>query len=254
MRREVVVAFDGSPHSRAAVEQAARETRVRGAELTVCHVWDGPHAEREAAITDQERRLAGRTLMDGVQLAERLLPGRPVRSILARGSPGPELVLFSRTAEMLVVGSRGLGRVAGLLLGSVSAHAVVHAFCPVLAVPERVDPRSRAWPADVVVGVDGSSCSLAALTFALGYARNHRLPVHVIHAKADAFLRQRAEAERWVAEAMTRLSPNHRDVVVTISTPDGSPYPPCCPAVSGPGCWSWDPEDWAASGEECSVR
>ncbi|MEU8379355.1 universal stress protein [Streptosporangium sp. NPDC048865] len=135
MKREIIVAFDGSPHSRDAVEWAALECRTRRAELTVCHVWDGPHAEREAAITEQRRRHAGRVLSEGAQLAERLLPGREVRAILARGAPGPELVSLSRTAEMLVVGSRGHGGLSGLLLGSVSAHVSGHAFCPVLVIP-----------------------------------------------------------------------------------------------------------------------
>ncbi|MFB9681120.1 universal stress protein [Streptosporangium vulgare] len=141
MRREIIVAFDGSPHSRGAVEWAALECGARRAELTVCHVWDGPHAEREAAITEQRRRHAGRVLFEGVQLAERLLPGREVRSILARGAPGPELVSLSRTARILVVGSRGLGGLTGLLLGSVSAHVAAHAVCPVLVIPPHATPR-----------------------------------------------------------------------------------------------------------------
>ncbi|MFC7641868.1 universal stress protein [Streptosporangium lutulentum] len=143
MRREIIVAFDGSPHSRSAIEWAARECRARRAELTVCHVWDGPRAECEAVITEQQRRLAGRILFDGMGLAERLLSGREVRSILIRGTPGPELVSLSRAAEMLVVGSRGLGGVAGLLIGSVSAHVAAHALCPVLVIPQAERPRGR---------------------------------------------------------------------------------------------------------------
>jgi nucleotide-binding universal stress UspA family protein len=134
MRREIIVAFDGSPHSRGAIEWAARECRAQRAELTVCHVWDGPRAEREAVITEQQRRLAGRILFEGVGLAERLLPGRDVRSILARGTPGPELVSLSRAAEMLAVGSRGLGRVRAQILGSVSQELLRRASCPVAIV------------------------------------------------------------------------------------------------------------------------
>ncbi|MGJ6970136.1 universal stress protein [Streptosporangium sp. G11] len=100
-----------------------------------------PRAEREAAITEQRRRHAGRVLFEGVQLAERLLPGREVRSILVRGAPGPELVSLSRTAKILVVGSRGLGGLTGLLLGSVSVHVAAHAFCPVLVIPPHATPQ-----------------------------------------------------------------------------------------------------------------
>lgn len=204
MRREIIVAFDGSPHSRSAVEWAARECGARRVESTVCHVWDGPLAECEVAIAEQRRRLAGRILFEGVGLAERLLPGRDVRSIPARGTPGPELVSLSRAAEMLVVGSRGLGGVAGLLLGSVSAHVAAHALCPVLVVPQ-VEQASRPCSATVVVGVDGSAGSLAALRFALGYARVHRLPVHAIHARAEASPRPGQEVQRWVTKTMAAV-------------------------------------------------
>ncbi len=223
MRREIVVAFDGSPHSRTAVEWAARECGARRVELTVCHVWDGPHAEREAAITGQERRLAGHTLLDGVQLAERLLPGRSVRSILSRGTPGPELVSLSRAAEILVVGRRGFGGITGLLLGSVSSHVVAHAPCPVLAVRQRPDPELLTESGEIVVGVDGSACSLEALTFAIGHARAHRLSVHAIHAGVDAPFLRGEEIERWVAEAMSRLPRSHSGVIVKTSTVDDPP-------------------------------
>ncbi|WP_433258127.1 universal stress protein [Streptosporangium sp. CA-135522] len=224
MRREIVVGFDGSPQSRTAVEWAARECGTGRAELTVCHVWDGPHAEREVAIAGQVRRLAGRTLIEGVELAEKLLPGRAVRSILARGAPGPELVSLSRAAEMLVVGRRGLGGVAGLLLGSVSSHVATHALCPVLAV-RQADPASPSSPGNVVVGVDGSICSVAALRFALGHARVHRLPVHVIHARKDTSSRSGWEVEQWLAETVASLSGDRSGVAVTAGTVSGPPLP-----------------------------
>lgn len=224
MRREIVVGFDGSPQSRTAVEWAARECGTSRAELTVCHVWDGPHAEREAAITGQVRRSAGRTLIEGVELAEKLLPGRSVRSILARGTPGPELVSLSRMAEMLVVGCRGLGGVTGLLLGSVSAHVATHALCPVLAV-RRADPASPPSPGNVVVGVDGSACSAAALKFALGHARLHRLPVHVVHARKDTSPQPGWEVERWLAETVASLAGDHFGMAVTAGTVSQLPLP-----------------------------
>ncbi|MEV7013386.1 universal stress protein [Streptosporangium sp. NPDC051022] len=229
MRREIVVAFDGSPHSRTAVEWAAGECRARRVELTVCHVWDGPRAGRGTTVPAGERGLAGHTLIDGVQLAERLLPGRAVRAILLRGTPGPELASVSRAAEMLVVGGRGTGGIAGSLLGSVSAHVTAHALCPVLAVPRRPDPAVRDRLGEVVVGVDGSASSLAALRFALGHARIHRLAVHVVHAKADASFRRTAEVERWITETVNRLPRSRPGTVVTVSALDGPPLPALLP-------------------------
>ncbi|MEU9836458.1 universal stress protein [Streptosporangium sp. NPDC048047] len=225
--REIVVAFDGSAQSRAAVEWAARACGVRGGRLTVCHVWDGPRAEREAAVTARERGLAGLVLSEGVELAERLLPGRAVRPVLLRGDPGAELVSLGRTAEMLVLGARGRGGTAGLLVGSVSAHVAAHAACPVLAVRGTESAAGRAET--VVVGVDGSACSLAALRFALGYARGHRLPIHAIHARRDGPGRPGEELERWVAEAVAELPRGTAGVTVTTSTVGGPPLPVLLP-------------------------
>lgn len=159
-----------------------------------------------------------------MELAEELLPGRVVRSILARGAPGSELVSLSRAAEMLVVGCRGLGGVTGLLLGSVSSHVAAHTLCPVLAV-RRADPTSPPSPGSVVVGVDGSACSAAALRFALGHARVHRLPVHVIHARKDTSPQPGWEVERWIAETMASLSGDHSGVVVTAGAVSQPPLP-----------------------------
>jgi nucleotide-binding universal stress UspA family protein len=117
---------------------------------------------------------------------------------------------------MLVVGSRGLGGVAGLLLGSVSAHVAACALCPVLVVPQ-VEPASRPCSATVVVGVDGSAGSLAALRFALGYVRIHRLLVHAIHARAETSQPEQ-EVQQWVAETMAAVPRNHSGLVVTTST------------------------------------
>ena len=116
-----------------------------------------------------------------------------------------------------MVGSRGLGGVAGLLLGSVSAHVAAHALCPVLVIPQ-AEPASRPCPATVVVGVDGSTGSLAALRFALGHAHIHRLPVHAIHARAETSPRPEQEIQQWVAETMAALPRNHSSLVVTTST------------------------------------
>ncbi|MFF5213026.1 universal stress protein, partial [Streptosporangium sp. NPDC000396] len=145
--------------------------------------------------------------------------------ILARGAPGPELVSLSRAAEMLVIGRRGLGGVAGLLLGSVSAYVAAHALCPVLAV-RQAGTASQAHPETVVVGMDGSACSLAALRFALQYARSRRLPVHAVHAvraRADTSFRPGEEVGRWLAETMASLPGGHCDVAVHASTLGGPP-------------------------------
>ncbi|MCT9932168.1 universal stress protein [Planotetraspora sp. A-T 1434] len=184
MNREVIVGYDGSPPGRAAVEWAAEQCRAERTRLTICQIWAGPYASWAEATAIGERRLASRCLAEGVALAERLLPGREIRPVLLRGDPREELISLSRDASALVVGHRGLGGVAGLVLGSVSAHAAAHASCPVVVVRAGGgvdDPRGG-----VVVGVDSSPSSRAAMEFAARTAAGRGLPLRVVHALGEA--------------------------------------------------------------------
>ncbi|WP_182905529.1 universal stress protein [Microbispora sp. H13382] len=184
MRQEIVVAYDGTRQSRAAVEWAAAECRVRRrAGVAVCEVWDGPYPERAEAVAAEERRLAALRLFEGVRLAERLLPGREVRPVLVRGDPKDTLVALSREAAMLVVGHRRHGRLTGLLLGSVSAYAAAHAACPVVVVGA---PAPAPPAGGVVVGIDvarpdGPEAE-CAMRFAVEVARNRSLPLTAVYA------------------------------------------------------------------------
>ena len=127
----IVVGVDGSPESRAALHWAVGEARLRGAELQAVHVWGAPAL---ASPTD-ELRLEARTLVDSV-VAEALAGGDDVKvtPVLVQGNPAELIVEASRGADLLVVGSRGRGGFAGMLLGSVSAQCAHHAVCPVVIV------------------------------------------------------------------------------------------------------------------------
>lgn len=85
-----------------------------------------------------------------------------------RSRAGETLVDLAADARLLVVGSRGRGRVAGLFLGSTSAHCAHHSPVPVAIVPEGHDPHSPVH--SVAVGVDGSENSIEALRWALRFA------------------------------------------------------------------------------------
>ncbi|MER7457716.1 universal stress protein [Micromonospora sp. NPDC126480] len=136
----VVVGVDGSPVSRLAVEFAAEEAALRGAELVAVHAYRHPTSGGpgdmqplvydENELRDEERRVLAESLAG---IAERW-PDLTVRQTTRRGKAGRLLTEASAEAQLLVVGGHGRGGLAGLLLGSVSHDVLHHADCPVAVV------------------------------------------------------------------------------------------------------------------------
>jgi nucleotide-binding universal stress UspA family protein len=137
----VVVGVDGSAGADEALRFAATEASLRGAKLRVVCAWEVPAAVYAGAWglgADQEAGFgdAAQEVADSARgLAARLEPKLEVESHVARGQPADVLVNESQDADLLVVGSRGLGGFKRLLLGSVSQQVAHHAACPVVIVP-----------------------------------------------------------------------------------------------------------------------
>jgi nucleotide-binding universal stress UspA family protein len=172
-RSLVVVGYDGSAASVAAVEWAAEQARARGLPLEVRHVVEPLGALRSeevdpGAMTDSSQELADRGAQEGASIAARTTEG-PVVAVGRIGHPVAALVDGSESAALLVVGSHGQGDLASVLIGSVAFGATVHARCPV-AVVRGAAPRRPGIGRPVMVGVDGSRSSLAALLEAAGVA------------------------------------------------------------------------------------
>ena len=138
----IIVGIDGSSHSQLALEWAMREATIRRQPLTVITVeqvatsgWHGmvvfPADEHFLA----EARTAAQELIAKVtaQLGE--VSPQPVTVQAVFGLPAEKLIEASQDADLLVVGSRGTGGFARLLLGSVSIQVSHHARCPVAIVP-----------------------------------------------------------------------------------------------------------------------
>ena len=134
----VVVGFDGSHASREVVRWAGDEARAREASLDVVHAWQAPpmmslssaHAAFAKAATEER---TARQLLDRL-LDEPSLAGVPTRTHIDTRRPARALLDRAAGATLLVVGTRGLGRVAGTLLGSVSRQVLHHASCPVAVI------------------------------------------------------------------------------------------------------------------------
>nr|WSW71327.1 universal stress protein [Streptomyces sp. NBC_00995] len=125
----VVVAVDGSPLGEKAIEFAFAEAELRGADVLAVHAWRPDYAPPGAGPESAERllaqALAGR--------ADRYLDVT-VRHEVLSGETREVLIETSKTAQLMVLGARGRGGFAGLLLGSVSQALLHHAHCPVTVV------------------------------------------------------------------------------------------------------------------------
>jgi nucleotide-binding universal stress UspA family protein len=142
----ITVGIDGSAHSARALEWAIKEGAVRHSPVTVLTVhsvpasgWTGnPIMLPQDASDQEEAREAAEemTLKAMAQLGEAQPPSVTVRAVT--GFPAQELIEASRTADLVVVGSRGAGGFARLLVGSVSSQVVHHAHCPVVVVPGEI--------------------------------------------------------------------------------------------------------------------
>lgn len=139
----IVVGFDGSPESERALRWAAQEARYRAAPLRVVLAWEAPSQLAAGAgwvppdehAREQAGRAARRRLDDALARIGGDLAGLEVEPRAAEGPATTVLLDLARDAALLVVGSRGHGGFAGLLLGSVSQQCVQHASCPVAVVP-----------------------------------------------------------------------------------------------------------------------
>jgi nucleotide-binding universal stress UspA family protein len=139
----VVVGVDGSDHSRKALEWAYDEAAHHGASLTVVTTWHPPAMPMTPPYGSlPPEDYASQPRRDALALLENftseLVPKDPavdIRTSIEEGkNPAKVLIERSKEADLLVVGSRGHGGFAGMLLGSVSHHVVAHSACPVIVV------------------------------------------------------------------------------------------------------------------------
>jgi nucleotide-binding universal stress UspA family protein len=136
----IVVGIDGSPAAAAALAWAVDEARVHDARLHVVYAWNisplvyaSPYAvQATEGLLEAEREAAttlATTALEGVDTS-----GVDVQHSVLEGLPAETLLEAAENADLLVVGSRGRGGFAGLLLGSVSQQCAQHAKCPVVIV------------------------------------------------------------------------------------------------------------------------
>jgi nucleotide-binding universal stress UspA family protein len=131
----VVVGVEGSPDSLVAMQWAHEEARLRGCRLEIVHAyWGGDEDQRRT----ERMRARAEEILQGARVALGDPGDVPTSTRAVTGVSAAQALLdAAKDAELLVVGSRGLGGFAGLLVGSVSRQCAEHAPCPVTIVPSK---------------------------------------------------------------------------------------------------------------------
>ena len=193
----VVVGMDGSDGARTALRWALGEARLRNRAVRLITVRPGdgpPHVHDSGigppSIADFEQDVRARMRAEATEVAAAAgCDAVPFSAEVRYGQPAQQLVDAAGPDGLLVVGSRGRGSLRGALLGSVSQQCVHYALGPVVVVRDDESTHGAVlWqePASrVLVGVDGSAGSVAAVRFALAEARLRGGELHLVHAWID---------------------------------------------------------------------
>jgi nucleotide-binding universal stress UspA family protein len=233
----IVVGIDGSDESLVGLAWATHEAVHEHRPLRLVHSWEVPvpgYVPVPASV-DLVREAAEAVLSDAVAKAQEWAPGLEVDGVLVHGPAGRVLADQGKGAAMVVVGSHGRGGFARLLLGSTSEAVSSHGTVPVVVT--RGTAADAAWrPGPVVVGVDGSAVSEAAIDFAFQAAsrRGHGLVVVHAWAQPDPFVDEafavlseaatrQTEARLAVSESLAGWRDKYPDVEVTEVIADGHP-------------------------------
>ncbi|WP_419994720.1 universal stress protein [Streptomyces boninensis] len=183
MSAPILVGVDGTDSSLQAVATAVREAQLRGCGVRVIHafIWPlmgvplgaSPIGPVDGGLSAEGERIVAAA----VEHARGVGPEVPVEGAVVTGDASPVLVAESRSAALVVVGSRGLGAFTGLLVGSTAIHLAAHAECPVLVVRGRAEPQGP-----VVLGTDGSPAAEPAVAFAFNEASLRGTRLIAVHA------------------------------------------------------------------------
>lgn len=226
----IVVGVDGSAPSKVAVDWAAREASMRDLPLTIIYVAPSPLVSPdvpEPADLDERVKEHGReVLRDARTTAEEATKGSdPIRidTEVVEAAILPTLINWSKEANMVVVGCRGLGAIGRRLLGSVSSGLVHYAHCPVAVIHDEDPMMSEPAKAPVAVGIDGSPASERATAIAFEEASRRGVDLVAVHAWSDLSAFQwpgpgsaelETEAEETLAERLAGWQERYPDVTV----------------------------------------
>ncbi|MFG2867352.1 universal stress protein [Streptomyces sp. NPDC048338] len=211
MSRPVTVGVDGSEGSAAAVAWAADEAALRGDGLRLVYAtrW-APHQVAAMKVSHEDRAGAAEGVLAATE--RRVRARRPDVVMTAEeieDAPVNVLLAAASEAELLVVGSHGLGSVRGFIIGSVGQEVVAEAKNPVVLVrpgygADDAPDAGGSGPRKVVLGLDVSEVKDELLAFAFDIAGRHGVPLQIVHTWHHSFLPHHAAADD--AEMASALS------------------------------------------------
>ncbi|ARP73517.1 universal stress protein [Streptomyces pluripotens] len=261
MVRNVVAGIDGSPEGLAAAHWAAQEALRRGAALSLVHVWHRTVRPAPSIPPENtEHAWAERLLRETADSIRAAHPTLAIAVRLTCDAPVSALLAAAREADLLVLGSLGLGRVAGFVTGSVSQRVVGRASCPVVlvragraAADEHLPAVDGVAPEEipetpyraVVLGLDVTQPCDDLISFAFDAAHRRGSELRVIHVfqepPSDAALpaltgpELLAAEERTVVAALRPWCEKYPDVSVTETVLEGRAAPELVRAAAGAG-------------------
>ena len=197
---KILLATDGSEDARRATEAAADLAGKSGSELHVVHVWHDVPGFAHAFVKRELRRQGQEILDEQVQKIE-ASGGAVTRAHLRGGRTSNEVIELSEElgVGLLVVGSRGLGTVRRILIGSHSEEIVHHARVPILVVRRG----ERAWPPSrVIIGEDFSDDARKAGELAASIGALYGSQVLLVYAHPDLPEVPPGEARETVAQEL----------------------------------------------------
>ena len=215
----VLLATDGSPDARAAAEWLARLPLASGSTILVVSVVAIPPSPITFPGLEELKRsllAEGRRVCD--EAADVLRPRWPaVEPSVIDGDPREQILRAAETwkPDLAVLGRRGLGGLERMLLGSVSLAAARHLPCPVFIMHGAPRAIQR-----IVIGVDGSAESRAAVNFVAGLALGPDVEIHLVAVAESVFVPSSLPAaareafRSLVAEANERQQESLRDVLL----------------------------------------
>ncbi|MFC7494500.1 MULTISPECIES: universal stress protein [unclassified Nocardioides] len=214
----VVVGIDGSPSSDRALDWAIDHATRERRQLTLAFgvdpagsAWADPMGGSHRAVVEEMAEDGRRLLTEARQYVHLRAPDLAVHETAWMADPRVTLLRLAEDASLLVVGSRGRGPVASLLLGSVSVAVVRHATCPVVVV--RPGNRGKVRNG-VVAGVDSGPASRAVAEFAYHQASLRQLPLTILHGVEEVWPPDATDEDLRlpIAEALGGLAEKYPDV------------------------------------------